>query len=160
MAGTATDTSRRSGCLALAPAALLPQGRQDNPGDSGQPLLPAHACCHPLHAHACPCPCSCPPTLTCHWLVTSRFADFKSRWKTGGERVCRYSMPLAASPAMLSRRSQLSGLAACEAAGRGEQRTRGQDINAESQGQEGRGRAKPEGRRHWREQQVLGSSGN
>lgn len=50
----------------------------------------------------------------CQSLSTSRLADLRSRCSTGGDRLCRYSMPLAASSASASRRPQpRSAAAAC-----------------------------------------------
>ena len=45
-------------------------------------------------------------TFTFQCLLTSKLADFRSRCRMGGWHMCRYSMPLAASRAMLMRLTQ------------------------------------------------------
>ena len=51
--------------------------------------------------------------------------DLRSRCTTGGERVCRYSMPLAASRAMASSRSQVRLAATCAGGSEGRQEEAG-----------------------------------
>ena len=55
-------------------------------------------------------------TFTFQCLLTSKFADFRSLCRMGGWHICRYSIPLAASKAMLMRLTQSSCAAsACNA---------------------------------------------